>query len=103
MDAHEVAAERLAPARKIGSLQSTCEGGFHCLELWRQQLAMLCHQSFDAVVIAQEADMSQLIELVGSNRALRVSCYKPSNIRFRSSEQAETTSAEGYLGGRGKQ
>src|SRR5258708_28475036 len=97
VEAYEIAATRLGPGRDPCAGEPGLEHFLHGCEFGFEQPTLLVHMRGDPGIVAQHPDMAQLIELVGPDRARRVTRDKPAHIDSRRREQSEAGLRESDL------
>ncbi len=101
VEADEVAALGVGPGRDVVSAETGLEDLDDLGELRREDRPVLVHQRVHAVDILEEAQVAQLVDLVGSDGPLGEVLEEPRDVGRRAAHERDAGSGERDLGGRG--
>lgn len=102
VEADEVAAGRLRPGCHAPLAEFLLEHFDDLVELGLEDGGVLLHQRLQAVLVAQEAHMAQLVDLVRADGALVHARQQPLHVGGRAAEHGDAGAGQRDLGGRGE-
>ena len=97
VEADEVTALGLGPSYVGYVTKLLAKDVEHLLEFGRDQCSMPIHQLQNSCLVLQETNMTQLVDLVGTNRSRRKSCEEPLTLSFEAANTASPAPASVIL------